>query len=77
MKKKMFKRRQERHPVKKTLIALGLFALSFISFSAGVQFAELTQDPQASQLATGDGLSDNPIPEARPRKAAHSSGEDV
>ena len=77
MKKKMFKRRQERHPVKRTLITLGLLALSFISFSAGVQFAELTQDPQQHQLAGSEDLSDNPIPQARPRKAAHSPGEDV
>lgn len=39
--KKIFAHRKERHPIKWTLIFVGLISLSFVSFSAGVHFGQL------------------------------------
>jgi hypothetical protein len=49
--KKIFKRRQKRQTLKRTLVTAGLLALSFASFSAGVQFAEITSSGVETHFA--------------------------
>lgn len=46
--KKIFKRRYERHPAKWAAVGLGLFSLSFASFSAGVQFGQMDLEENQS-----------------------------
>ena len=75
--KKMFKRRQERHPVKRTLIISGLVALSFVSFSAGVQFAELSQDAPKVRYADTDGQPSIESDVGVPLKISHSPGRNI
>lgn len=51
--KKIFARRPERHPVKWTFISFGLFALTFMAFSAGVQFGQMgVQSASAKTVAS-------------------------
>lgn len=75
--KRMFKRRQKRHPVKRAIIGLGLLALSFASFSAGVQFAELTMDGRSTRYVK---QTNGPGVEARvivPVKIGHVVGQAI
>lgn len=81
MRKKLFKPQRERHPIKRTLILLGLFMLSFASFSAGVQFAEMTQDGPQSQFAEDQSADEEGPTRAasshRPLRPVRSPGEEV
>lgn len=59
--KKIFARRPERHPVKWTFISFGLFALTFMAFSAGVQFGQMgVQSASASQVSTDSQVAYEP-----------------
>ncbi|TNE57621.1 MAG: hypothetical protein EP340_07990 [Alphaproteobacteria bacterium] len=59
--KKIFARRPERHPVKWTFISFGLFALTFMAFSAGVQFGQMgVQSASASQASTDSQVAYEP-----------------
>lgn len=75
--KKIFKRRQERHTVKWTLITAGLMALSLASFSAGVQFAEFSRADADSQYADTETNPQLETDAAIPMKVAHSSGRNI
>lgn len=73
----MFKRQKERHPFKWIAVALGLSALSFASFGAGVQFATLTLESPEFQYA--DTEQDQAVePQvANPMRVAHTPGQDT
>lgn len=75
--KRMFKRHKERHPVKWFVITLGLLLLSLASFGAGVQFATLTLEGPAFQMADTDKGSAMEASAAKPFRVAHKSGRDT
>ena len=73
----MFKRQKERHPFKWFAVALGLSALSFASFGAGVQFATLTLESPELQLADTDQVPEIEPQVATPMRVAHKPGQDT
>lgn len=67
--KKIFTRKTERHPLKWALVAVGLASLSFMSFSAGVQFGQLELDD--TNLAFADNEGDESLAKAAEEGSTH------
>lgn len=73
----MFKRQKERHPFKWFAVALGLAALSFASFGAGVQFATVTLESPEFQYADTEQVPEHEPQVAVPLRVAHTPGQDT
>jgi hypothetical protein len=73
----MFKRQKERHPFKWFAVTVGLSALSFASFSAGVQFATLTLEDPEIQIADTETAPEVEPTAITPLRVVHKPGQDT
>lgn len=73
----MFKRQKERHTFKWFAVAMGLSALSFASFGAGVQFATLTLESPEFQFADTEQVPATEPHVTVPMRVAHKPGQDT